>query len=278
MAITPFTKPAKGSANTLVPKRKPLPVRQIAQSARQYQKRRTAVKDTMDQALTNIAEQEVLPHNRQSFRAMAQPFKQKLAQIAQQNDLVNKRAEVNRLKREFSSRVQRFKENQSALEESRKELEGKGYTPEQRAALERQLQEQANIRVQDGQLQGGLTRKQTFGEAKTPNEVLSDLNFKQTVAQSLQQTPGDTITKTTFKGVRPARIEQEALRTLGFRKNENGELQRIQAPQDPGLANWMRAERERIRRTSPELDEEEVKSRLHNRLRNSVRGAVNRLA
>lgn len=231
----------------------------------------------MDQALTNIAEQEVLPNNRQAFRAMAQPFKQKLSEIAQQNDLVDKSAEVKRLKREFSKRVQRFKENQKKLKKSREELEGKGYTPQQRRALEARLQEQANINVQDGRLQGGLTQKQMFGEAKTPDEVLSDLNFKQTITQELTETPGDTITETRFKGVRPGRIEQEALRQLGFQKTENGELQRIQSPRDPGLANWMEAERERIRRTSPDLSEEEVQNRVKNRLRSSVRGAVNRL-
>ena len=39
----------------------------------------------------------------------------------------------------------------------------------------------------------------------------------------------------------------------------------------------MEAERERIRRTSPDLSEEEVQNRVKNRLRSSVRGAVNRL-
>jgi predicted HicB family RNase H-like nuclease len=239
----------------------------------------------MDQALTNIAEQEVLPNNRQAFRAMAQPFKQKLSEIAQQNDLVDKSAEVKRLKREFSKRVQRFKENQKALEESRKELEGKGYTPQQRAALERQLRKQANIGVQDGKLAGGLSQKRMFGEAKTPDEVLSDLNFKQTLTQQVRPTPGDTITKSTFKGVRPARIEQEALRTLGFQKTENGELQRIQSPRDPGLANWLQAERARIRQSlqannenlSGEELENKVERRVRNRLRSSVRGAVNQM-
>lgn len=274
MAINPFSKPVggdgQGGANLVPmrPEQPDLPVQQLALAAKNYQKRRTEVKDEMGQAMTKLAETATTPQNRQTFRAMTKPVRKKLNQIAESDNLINKDEEVRKLANQVTQKVKYFEQNQKNLEESRKNLADQNLTPRQRRAAQKQLKAQANVEVgEDGSIRGGLTQPQQYGEMTTPFEVVDDLDFGKVVRDVEARMPDGQVRRMKKKGVFRDRIRREAKRRMGLAED---------APMNPGLANWMQAEARAISMNNPNIDQNEVQTRINSKLTTAIRSAEDR--